>query len=495
MFQLKKMFIASLLALFLQGGAHATYDSYGGDASSYSMDYAQECNDSPQLPILDRSKKRANRKKIIISDAPLEKAEEKAVVETASADKIIKRSWLDMVKPDQSKAVKLPVSTPRFEFFNYTGIGSVEKKVFSFLDKAEESIFVQVDQLRPVFAKKLVALTRANKKLNITVLTNVDEYDCNTCIKQMKCDGCKSAKSFNDAVKLLVENGVSVFFPQMIQPIHDKFMVVDGHLTLIGSCNYTYAGLHFNTESGVIIDDKDVADYYLNYGNACRHSVNCMNASLTGNQVSIEKSDINGDILFESLDKISSDDDSTKQSILGNGMDICFSINDNISDFICKAIAEARTSIDIQVFNLTSPKILKALYDALMKNDKLDVVIRTGEGAESIERSIKDLESSLNPVQIVNRKGRMSQSQKRKMRKNKPAPSHATKIKFKEVSCPLSNDRRAWCVHDKLVVIDGETVITGSANLTQGTDSRVRLENMIKIKDAELAAEMLNYMG
>ena len=503
MFKFKKMLVLSLLALCLQGSAYAVHDSYGGDASGYYPGYTEECNDSPQLPILDRSKKRA--KKIIISDAPLEKAVAKieakiaaeAVVETASADKIIKRSWLDMAKSDQSKAVALPVFNPGFEFFNYTGIGSVKNKVFSFLDKAQASIFVQVDQLRPIFANKLAALKKRNTKLNITVLTNVDAYNCNTCTKQKKqkkCDGCKSAKSFNDAVELLVKNGVSVFFPQMIQPIHDKFIVVDGHLTLIGSCNYTYAGLHLNTESGVTIDDKGVADYYLNYGSFCRHSDGCRKASLAGNQVSIEKSDTDGDAFFEILNKISNNDDSTKQSILGNGMDICFSVNDNISDFICKAIAEARRSIYIQVFNLTSPKILNALYDALMKNDKLVVVIRTGEGAESIEKSIKDLESSLNPVLIVNKKGR-SQREQKKMRKNKPAPSHATKIKFKEVSCPLSNDGRAWCVHDKLIVIDSETVITGSANFTEGTDNSEKLENMIQIKDAKLAEEMLNYMS
>lgn len=53
--------------------------------------------------------------------------------------------------------------------------------------------------------------------------------------------------------------GVPVFYDMPERNTHCKFIVVDEETTVIGSTNWTYAGLRLNHEASVLIRSKEVA--------------------------------------------------------------------------------------------------------------------------------------------------------------------------------------------------------------------------------------------
>ena len=429
----------------------------------------------------------------ITNDSVLKEKEE---LDETKINKPVAKSWRDVASSAiLNKKIKKPAVKSKFEAFYYTGISSIEKKVFGFLDGAKSSIRVQVDQLRPVFAEKLASIKAKESSINISILTNIYDPCSNMCKKyeiNKKCNVCKISHDFKRAVQILIECGVNVMF-QNNNDIHDKFIIVDNRFTLIGSCNYTYAGLNFNRESGVIINDTEVADRYLDYWFACRYLDGCTYAAAVeyhkksqGLLLKTKDSFPNEDHHLSCLEKMNAVSDDIRE----NGMDICFSCNRNISDFICEAISNAKLSINIQVFNFTSPLISRAIYDALIENKGLQVTIRTGSSFDVIKRDIQGFEREdadiFEETSDANLNWRKKQEQPQ---------SCITRINFEEVADLYSDDGRAWCVHDKLIVIDDEVVLTGSANFTEGTDNSEKLENMIKIKDVRLAEKMLGYMS
>ncbi len=67
--------------------------------------------------------------------------------------------------------------------------------------------------------------------------------------------------------KMLSEGGVEVIYDSLFKTTHAKLMVVDGHLTLLGSTNWTYYALSNNNEASVLVRSKEVARALLEYFN------------------------------------------------------------------------------------------------------------------------------------------------------------------------------------------------------------------------------------
>jgi phosphatidylserine/phosphatidylglycerophosphate/cardiolipin synthase-like enzyme len=70
--------------------------------------------------------------------------------------------------------------------------------------------------------------------------------------------------------KILSEGGVEVIYDSLSKTTHTKLMVVDGHLTLLGSTNWTYNALTNNNEASVLIRSKEVAKELIDYFNKVR---------------------------------------------------------------------------------------------------------------------------------------------------------------------------------------------------------------------------------
>jgi cardiolipin synthase len=61
------------------------------------------------------------------------------------------------------------------------------------------------------------------------------------------------------AYELLSENGVPVFYDNENRVTHNKVLIVDKYITIIGSTNWTYSALRKNHEASVMIKSGSVA--------------------------------------------------------------------------------------------------------------------------------------------------------------------------------------------------------------------------------------------
>jgi cardiolipin synthase len=61
------------------------------------------------------------------------------------------------------------------------------------------------------------------------------------------------------AYKLLSKNGVPVFYDNKNRVTHNKVLIIDKYITIIGSTNWTYSALRKNHEASVMIKSRDVA--------------------------------------------------------------------------------------------------------------------------------------------------------------------------------------------------------------------------------------------
>ncbi len=61
------------------------------------------------------------------------------------------------------------------------------------------------------------------------------------------------------AYELLSENGVHVFYDNENRITHNKVLIIDKYITIIGSTNWTYSALRKNHEASVMIKSGSVA--------------------------------------------------------------------------------------------------------------------------------------------------------------------------------------------------------------------------------------------
>lgn len=70
--------------------------------------------------------------------------------------------------------------------------------------------------------------------------------------------------------KILSEGRVEVIYDSLFKTTHAKCMVVDGHVILLGSTNWTYYALTNNNEVSVVIRSKEMAKGLVDYFNQVR---------------------------------------------------------------------------------------------------------------------------------------------------------------------------------------------------------------------------------
>ena len=75
------------------------------------------------------------------------------------------------------------------------------------------------------------------------------------------------AEGYRNTGKILSSGGVEFIYDPVFKTTHAKSMVVDGHLTLLGSTNWTYYALTNNHEVSVLIRSKELAKTLLEYFN------------------------------------------------------------------------------------------------------------------------------------------------------------------------------------------------------------------------------------
>jgi phosphatidylserine/phosphatidylglycerophosphate/cardiolipin synthase-like enzyme len=125
--------------------------------------------------------------------------------------------------------------------------------------------------------------------------------------------------------------------------------------------------------------------------------------------------------------------------------EICFSPQQNCEGIIVKTIQQAQESIYVQAYSFTSQPIIQALQQAQDRHVNVQIIL---DGKTKAPNYL--LESSL----------------------------------------PIYIERMPGLAHNKVMIIDQKTVLTGSYNFTHAARHR-NAENLIKIEDPTIARQYL----
>jgi phospholipase D len=130
----------------------------------------------------------------------------------------------------------------------------------------------------------------------------------------------------------------------------------------------------------------------------------------------------------------------------------CFTPPQSCGDIIVNHINNARESVYIQAYGFTSEKIIKALIEAKNRGVKIEIILDRSNFNRKILNTIKQLNQAEIPVYKDNVKG---------------------------------------IAHNKVMIIDGKKVITGSFNFTKNADYR-NAENVVIINEKETATRYMH---
>ena len=125
---------------------------------------------------------------------------------------------------------------------------------------------------------------------------------------------------------------------------------------------------------------------------------------------------------------------------------VCFSPNGGCTESIVKEITNAKSEILVQAYSFTSAPIAKALTDAFKRGVKVEAILDKSQRKERYTAA----------TFLVNAR------------------------------IPTFIDDKHAIAHNKIMIIDRETVITGSFNFTKAAEEK-NAENLLIIKDKELA--------
>ena len=125
---------------------------------------------------------------------------------------------------------------------------------------------------------------------------------------------------------------------------------------------------------------------------------------------------------------------------------VCFSPKGGCTDVIIKEINNAKSEILVQAYSLTSSPIARALLHAHKRKIKVDVLL--------------------------------DKSQRKKHYRSTTLMANA--------GIPIFIDDEHSIAHNKVMIIDKETVITGSFNFTRAAEEK-HAENLLIIRNRDLA--------
>ena len=126
---------------------------------------------------------------------------------------------------------------------------------------------------------------------------------------------------------------------------------------------------------------------------------------------------------------------------------VYFSPSGGCTEAVVEALAKARSTVQVQAYSFTSAPIAKALVEAHRRGVKVEVILDKSQRSEKY--------------------------------------SSATFIFNNGIPCFI--DAQHAIAHNKVMVIDAQTVITGSFNFTKAAEEK-NAENLLLIQDTDLAS-------
>jgi phosphatidylserine/phosphatidylglycerophosphate/cardiolipin synthase-like enzyme len=129
-------------------------------------------------------------------------------------------------------------------------------------------------------------------------------------------------------------------------------------------------------------------------------------------------------------------------------IEVHFSPKGGCTEAVVKELGNAKSTVLVQAYSFTSVPIAKALVDAFHRGVKVEVILDKSQKGEKY--SSADF--------VIN------------------------------AGIPTKIDAKHAIAHNKIMVIDGQTVITGSFNFTKAAEEN-NAENLLVIRSPELAAK------
>jgi len=129
---------------------------------------------------------------------------------------------------------------------------------------------------------------------------------------------------------------------------------------------------------------------------------------------------------------------------------VCFTPGEDCTGLIVRTIAGAANQIRVQAYSFTSAPIAKALADAERRGIDVRVILD----------------------------------------KSQASARYTGATYLVHAGVPVSIDDKVAIAHNKVMVIDGQTVITGSFNFTKAAQEK-NAENLLVIRDSDLAQQYL----
>jgi len=129
---------------------------------------------------------------------------------------------------------------------------------------------------------------------------------------------------------------------------------------------------------------------------------------------------------------------------------VCFTPGGDCTDLVVKSIAGASHQIRVQAYSFTSAPIAKALADAYRRGVDVQVILD----------------------------------------KSQATAKYTGATYLQHAGVPVTIDSKVAIAHNKVIVIDGQTVITGSFNFTKAAQEK-NAENLLVIRNPDLAAKYL----
>jgi phosphatidylserine/phosphatidylglycerophosphate/cardiolipin synthase-like enzyme len=131
-----------------------------------------------------------------------------------------------------------------------------------------------------------------------------------------------------------------------------------------------------------------------------------------------------------------------------SAVSVCFTPGGNCTDAIVNTLGDAKRTILVQAYSFTSAPLAKALLEAHKRGVQVQVILDKSQRTEKY--------------------------------------SSADFLANQEV--PTMIDANHAIAHNKVIVIDGEVVITGSFNFTKAAQEK-NAENLLSIRDQALAVQ------
>jgi phosphatidylserine/phosphatidylglycerophosphate/cardiolipin synthase-like enzyme len=126
--------------------------------------------------------------------------------------------------------------------------------------------------------------------------------------------------------------------------------------------------------------------------------------------------------------------------------EVYFSPHGGCTDAVIRELNRAKDTILVQAYSFTSAPIAKALLNAHKRGVKIEVILDKSQRKEK----------------------------------------YSSATFFFNAGIPVKIDAQHAIAHNKVMIIDGETVITGSFNFTKAAEEK-NTENLLVIRDNKLA--------